>query len=103
MVAVEVGNEYFLDLTEFDVWDDGAEALELVLGTFADIDEKGRRGWKEDSEGGLVASGGGDCRGGTEGNYCNLGGHIERQRRMYVVVVGGSGLSRLRCPDAEMF
>lgn len=87
MVAVEVGNEDFLDLTELDVWDDGAEALELVLGTFADIDEEGGRGWKEDGEGGLVAGGRGNCRGGTEGNYCYLGGHIERQRRVGVVEV----------------
>lgn len=61
MVAMEVSNEYFLNLTELDMWGGRAEALELVLGTFADIDKEGGGGGKDDGERGLVASGGGDC------------------------------------------
>lgn len=62
MVAVEMSNEDFLNLTELYMCGGRAEALELVLGTFADIDEEGRGGGKDDGERGLVAGGGGDRR-----------------------------------------
>lgn len=62
MVAVEVSNEDFLNLTELNMWGGRAETLELMLGTFADIDEEGGGGGKDDGKGGLVTGGGGDCR-----------------------------------------
>lgn len=41
MVAVEVSYKNFLNLAELDVRGSGAEALELVLGAFAYIEEEG--------------------------------------------------------------
>lgn len=51
MVAVEVGYKDFLDLAELDVRGDVAEALELVLGAFTDIDKENGRGGEDDGEG----------------------------------------------------
>lgn len=75
MVAVEVGYEDLFDLAELDVRGGGAEALDLVLGGLADVDEEGGGGGEDDSQGGLVARGGGDGGGGAEGDYGYGGRH----------------------------
>lgn len=53
---MEVSYEDFLDLAELDPW----EALDLVLGAFAYIDEEGGGRGEDYGEGGLVACWGGD-------------------------------------------
>lgn len=76
MVAMEVSYKDFLNLAKLNVGGGGAEALELVLGAFTNIEEKGGGGGEDDGEGGLVAGRGGDCGGGAERNYCYGGRHV---------------------------
>lgn len=59
MVAVEVGDEDLFDLVELE-----GEALDAVLGAFADVEDEGRGGGEDHGEGGVVA------REGRDGGGC---------------------------------